>query len=174
MDYPTASSEQLSRPLLSEEEEEKKFDAEDEEEAIIESGTLIVPASAADKDENDDAQANNDDDGQGGPAEGATGEEEDKPFTIKSEIVEMASLALPLAISFFCRMGMARYVHPCLYILVLFSRKFRFVAHALTTPRSIPSANHFFDVHALVPFRIFLSHNFIFCTTCFLFIAAWI
>ena len=123
MDYPTASSEQLSRPLLSEEEEEKKFDAEDEEEAITESsGTLIVPASA-DKDENDDAQANNDDDGQGGPAEGAADEEEDKPFTIKNEIVEMASLALPLAISFFCRMGMARYVHSCVH--VLFSRKFR-------------------------------------------------
>ena len=132
MDYPTAPSEQLSRPLLSEEEEEKKFDVEDEEEAMPfeSSGTLIVPASA-DKDENDDAQANNDDDGQGAPAEGAADEEEDKPFTIKNEIVEMASLALPLAISFFCRMGMARYVHPCLFILVLFPRKFPFVAHAL-------------------------------------------
>lgn len=108
MDYPTAPSEQLSRPLLSE--EEKKFDVEDEEEAMPTeaSGTLIVPASA-DKDENDD-------DGQGGPAEGAADDEEDKPFTIKNEIVEMASLALPLAISFFCRMGMARYVHPCRYI----------------------------------------------------------
>ena len=155
MDYPTAPSEQLSRPLLSEEEEEKKFDVEDEEEAIPteSSGTLIVPASATDKDENDDAQ-NNDDDGQGGPAEGAADEEEDKPFTIKNEIVEMASLALPLAISFFCRMGMARYVHSCLFILVLFSRKFRFFAHALTRPRSIPSGNHFFGIHALVSFPI--------------------
>ena len=164
MDYPTAPSEQLSRPLLLEEGEEKKFDVEDEEEAIPteSSGTLIVPASA-DKDENDDAQANNNDDGgQGGPAEGAADEEEDKPFTIKNEIVEMASLALPLAISFFCRMGMARYVHPCRYIWYIVLRKFRFFADALARPRSIPSANHFFDVHALVPFRISelpFSHN---------------
>ena len=101
MDYSSAEQ-QLSRPLLSDEEEEKKFDVgDDEEEAITQSGTLIVPASA-DKDENDDAQNDDDDDGQG------EGEEEDKPFTIKNEIVEMASLALPLAISFFCRMGMAR------------------------------------------------------------------
>jgi hypothetical protein len=29
------------------------------------------------------------------------------PFTIQNEIIEMLNLALPLAVSFFCRMGMA-------------------------------------------------------------------
>jgi hypothetical protein len=29
------------------------------------------------------------------------------PFSIQNEIVEMLQLALPLAVSFFCRMGMA-------------------------------------------------------------------
>ena len=103
-----ASSEQLSRPLLSDEEEEKKFDVEDEEEAIEtqSSGTLLVPASTK-KGKNDDGQ-NDDDDGREGHAESGAEEEGDQPFTIQNEIVEMASLALPLAISFFGRMGMAR------------------------------------------------------------------
>lgn len=35
------------------------------------------------------------------------GECEEQEFTIRSEIVEMVSLGFPLAVSFFCRMGMA-------------------------------------------------------------------
>ena len=103
MAYPS-TAEQLSRPLLSDEDEEKKFDAED---AVA----LDLNSKLATDDKNDAGSPNDDDDDGGGEdqeAEDAAADNEDKPFTIKSEIVEMASLALPLAISFFCRMGMAR------------------------------------------------------------------
>ena len=104
MAYPS-TAEQLSRPLLSDEDEEKKFDAED---AVA----LDLNSKLATDDKNDAGSPNDDDDddddGGEDQAEQAAADDEDKPFTIKSEIVEMASLALPLAISFFCRMGMAR------------------------------------------------------------------
>ena len=105
MAYPS-TAEQLSRPLLSDEDEEKKFDAED---AVA----LDLNSKFATSDKNDGGSPNDDDDddddgGGEDQAEQAAADDEDKPFTIKSEIVEMASLALPLAISFFCRMGMAR------------------------------------------------------------------
>ena len=107
MAYPS-TAEQLSRPLLSDEDEEKKLDAED---AVA----LDLNSKLATSDKNDAGSPNDDDDddddNDGGgedQAEQAAADDEDKPFTIKSEIVEMASLALPLAISFFCRMGMAR------------------------------------------------------------------
>lgn len=104
MVYPS-TAEQLSRPLLSEEGEEKKFDAEDEVGLSSPSVALDLNSKLAGTDKNDARSPNDDDDGDGGEDQA---DEEDMPFTIKSEIVEMASLALPLAISFFCRMGMAR------------------------------------------------------------------
>lgn len=104
MAYPS-TAEQLSRPLLSDEDEEKKLDAED-------AAALDLNSKLATSDKNDAGSPNDDDDDNDGggedQAEQAAADDEDKPFTIKSEIVEMASLALPLAISFFCRMGMAR------------------------------------------------------------------
>jgi len=102
MAYPS-TAEQLSRPLLSDDDEEKKFDAED---AVA----LDLNSKLATDDKNDGSPNDDDDDDGGGEdqAEQAAADDEDKPFTIKAEIVEMASLALPLAISFFCRMGMAR------------------------------------------------------------------
>ena len=104
MVYPS-TAEQLSRPLLSEEGEEKKFDAEDEVGLSSPSVALDLHSKLATDDKNDARCPNDDeDDGDGGEDQA----DEDQPFTVKSEIVEMASLALPLAISFFCRMGMAR------------------------------------------------------------------
>ena len=102
MAYPS-TAEQLSRPLLSDDDEEKKFD--DEDEVSSPSVALDLHSKLATDDKNDARCPNDDeDDGDGGEDQA----DEDQPFTVKSEIVEMASLALPLAISFFCRMGMAR------------------------------------------------------------------
>ena len=102
MAYPS-TAEQLSRPLLSDDDEEKKFDDEDE---VSSPSVALDLHSKLTTDDKNDARCPNDDedDGDGGEDQA----DEDQPFTVKSEIVEMASLALPLAISFFCRMGMAR------------------------------------------------------------------
>jgi MATE family multidrug resistance protein len=58
--------------------------------------------SAENERDADDSDDDNDDDAQ-------TNENENNVsvYTLRSELVEMASLALPLAVSFFCRMGMA-------------------------------------------------------------------
>lgn len=68
-------------------------------------------SNAADKQshagEIDDASGGRDDDGNGDVTPETGGGDVDSTFTLKAELWDMVNLGFPLAISFFCRMGMA-------------------------------------------------------------------
>jgi MATE family multidrug resistance protein len=59
--------------------------------------TTCGSPSSSDNDNGDDDGNNND----------GTRSQEDEPFSVQNEIIEMFHLGFPLAVSFFCRMGMA-------------------------------------------------------------------
>ncbi|KAL3923767.1 MAG: hypothetical protein SGILL_001459 [Bacillariaceae sp.] len=87
----------LAEPLLSPEEQAQAQTPQDGATAVVKRD--VPPASPQDEDGDSppDGHENND------TAATATLE----AFSVKAEIFDMLHLALPLAVSFFCRMGMA-------------------------------------------------------------------
>ena len=80
----------LTEPLLSQDElQNESTNANDANRNT--SANIVVPIATADGDDDNDGSS----------------EDEILPFSIKNEIFEMMSLGFPLAVSFFCRMGMA-------------------------------------------------------------------
>ena len=92
-DDPLVSSSDLEEPLLSASSSEQQNNSNCDNKADV--AASAAPGGAGG---DDDAAAVSGDPSGTSPTE---------PFTIKAELWDMANLALPLAVSFFCRMGMA-------------------------------------------------------------------